>query len=1153
MDFLAQFLLYLYLTATALLIVISLNCFVMLFLFNKKEKEKRLEAAEYLKSFEDSGREYPPVTTQIAIFNELNVAERIIRSVAAMEYPEGKHFIQVLDDSTDETYDLVHKLVAELKATGVQISHLHRVDRKGFKAGALAESLKACETEYTAIFDADFIPPKGYLLKAMPHFMRGENIGLIQARWGHTNRDASLLTKVQALGIDGHFAIEQSARNWNDLYMNFNGTAGIMSIKAIEAAGGWSDDTLTEDMDLSYRMQIAGWKTHYLIDLECPAEVPEDINAFKSQQFRWAKGSIQTAKKIIPQVMNDKVGLFKKLQAVLHMTHYSIHPLMLLLAVLAYPVAVLNNFRFGPLSITWVYIAILLCSTAPTALYLVSQKSLGGNWLQRFAVYPVLMFVGSGMCISNTRAFLEAIFGKVSGFVRTPKKGDVEKKHYEVKLPLVPFLEITAGLYCAWSLGGFLGSGQWLAGPFVLIYSLGFLFNGTMSLIHNGFFQQLAEVLAKPYGQLSAVTVMLFLGLSQTDPGSTQFMIFYSSSAVLALILWRLAPQKFSGSHLFILFAGAVICRLFFINYQVSDDVFRYIWEGRVQNAGYDPYILSPASAELESLRNGLWEGINHKEWSAIYGPTALLLFKFISFFSTAIIAFKAVFILLDLATMLVLYFILKKKGHSYGSLALYAFNPLVIMAFAGEAHLDSLQMFLVIGSYYFCISKKWTLSAVLIGLAISSKFTAVIFLPFLIRKENWQWLLITVMAAFAPVLFFDATVQQMFSSLLKFGAEMRFNDSVHYIFFKMFGQGTAAYISAGVLLLIAIAIWMTQDSPLRGAFFCCFAFLLLSPTVHYWYLCMLVPFLVLVPSVPGMVWTVSSVFYFNVMWRNSNGLGFSHSLADQLLQYVPVLVSLMVVLVLKVKGKSLNEESNNLPGVTVLIPALNEEENAAKLMEQLNAQTIKAEQLIVIDGGSTDNTIFAFENAGAQVIKSLKKGRGNQISEGLKKATSEAILILHADMLPDKRVVERVAKALAADPELKGGALGATFESESFKYKVITFLNLLRVALTGISFGDQGQFFRRKDAIDNDCLKEIPLMEDVELGMRLQALGKTRLLDGGLRVSVRRWKTKNVWKNAFHIFYLLSRYLFLRRTSSELKVDGFYKEYYSDKEAETV
>ena len=212
-----------------------------------------------------------------------------------MKYPKGKHHIQVVDDSTDETYDLIAGIVARLKEEGVLIEHLHRVNRKGYKAGALAEAVRKCKTDYVAIFDADFVPHKDYLLKAMPHFLRGEKIGLVQSRWGYLNRNESLITRVQSLGIDGHFAVEQSSRDWNDLYMNFNGTAGIMSLQAIKDGGGWSDDTLTEDMDLSYSMQIAGWKTHYLVDVECPAEVPADMNAFKSQQFRWAKGSMQTA------------------------------------------------------------------------------------------------------------------------------------------------------------------------------------------------------------------------------------------------------------------------------------------------------------------------------------------------------------------------------------------------------------------------------------------------------------------------------------------------------------------------------------------------------------------------------------------------------------------------------------------------------------------------------------------------------------------------------------------------------------------------------------------------------------------------------------------------------------------------------------------
>ncbi len=221
--------------------------------------------------------------------------------------------------------------------------------------------------------------------------------------------------------------------------------------------------------------------------------------------------------------------------------------------------------------------------------------------------------------------------------------------------------------------------------------------------------------------------------------------------------------------------------------------------------------------------------------------------------------------------------------------------------------------------------------------------------------------------------------------------------------------------------------------------------------------------------------------------------------------------------------------------------------------MSQLHAQTVKADHIIVIDGGSSDSSITTFEQLGAHVIKAPRKGRGIQLAAGLAETSSEAVLILHADMVPDTRVVERVALALAADPELLGGALGATFESTKFKYTIITFLNLVRVALTGITFGDQGQFFRRKVVVDNDCLKAIPLMEDIELGMRLQALGKSRLLDGGLTVSVRRWKTKNVWRNAFHIFYLLTCYLFLRRCCSDLQVDKFYDQYYSNNINEKV
>ncbi|MEE9413192.1 MAG: glycosyltransferase [Methylococcales bacterium] len=668
-----------------------------------------------------------------------------------------------------------------------------------------------------------------------------------------------------------------------------------------------------------------------------------------------------------------------------------------------------------------------------------------------------------------------------------------------------------------------------------------------MSLINNGALSSFIVSFKKLYGQLTVLILLVFLGLSHSEPGSFFFMTFYITSMFCAVLQWRIAPKKFELSHWVLLIVAAIVIRLYFLDYPIAKDAYRYIWEGRIQNAGFDPYQFNPNSIELAHLKNDLWLAINHKDWSAIYGPVAQLFFKMIASFSPTVFAFKTSFLLLDLATLGILALILDKKSMHPGPLVLYAMNPLVIVAFSGLGHLDSLVMFLVMAAYYFSIQKQWGYSAIGIGLAISSKFTAIIFLPFLLRKENWQWYSLAIISAVLPCLFFEASVQEMFSSLFRFGTEMHFNGSLHLVFYNLLGSSAAVTLSVFLFLLISGAIWLTQDSPFRGAFFCSFAFLLLSPTVHYWYLCMWIPFMVIVPSLPAIVWSLSSVFYFNVKWRSAHGLGYSDSTVDQLLQYVPVFISILIVLILKVNNKTNHKLQTALPSVSILIPVLNEANNAQKLMRQLHAQTIKADQIIVIDGDSTDNSFTMFEQLGAHVIEAPRKGRGNQLVAGLAETVSDAILILHADVIPDTRVVERVALALAADPELLGGALGATFESTRFKYKIIAFLNLVRVALTGITFGDQGQFFRRIVAVNNNCLRAIPLMEDIELGMRLQALGKTRLLDGGLTVSVRRWKTKNVCSNAMYIFYLLTCYLFLRRFCSDIEVDKFYDHYYSD------
>ena len=311
------------------LVIYGFSCYYSIYLFLKNSRTTRLSDRKKILQFyrEHSMDDLPQVTTQLPVFNEANCVERLLEAVCAIDYPKDKHEIQVLDDSTDECYEVAKKKVAELAAKGYDIKLIHRTNRSEFKAGALKEAMEVAKGEFLAIFDADFVPEKDFLLKTIPYLVMDEQIGLVQGRWGHLNRTESGLTLAQSIGIDGHFVVEQSARSWGKLFMNFNGTAGVWRKQAIYG-GGWEGDTLTEDMDLSYRSQLAGWKMKFVFDVIVPAELPNDINAFKAQQFRWAKGSIQTAIKILPRVLKAKVPLRVKIGAILHTTHYSIHPCM---------------------------------------------------------------------------------------------------------------------------------------------------------------------------------------------------------------------------------------------------------------------------------------------------------------------------------------------------------------------------------------------------------------------------------------------------------------------------------------------------------------------------------------------------------------------------------------------------------------------------------------------------------------------------------------------------------------------------------------------------------------------------------------------------------------------------------------------------------
>ncbi len=486
MDILSTVILVLYTICSLLLLLYGLNTYFIIHLFLRKRNACKSEDAqcelEAAPRFEDVDA-LPVVTTQIPLYNEINVAERVIRAVAGIDYPQSKHEIQVLDDSDDETCALVDRVAEALRAEGYWIEVFRRDNRIGYKAGALEAGMAVCKGEFIAIFDSDFIPPADFLQRTLPHLWADEGRGLVQARWDHINQKDSWLTRAQAMGIDGHFVVEQVARNRNGLFMNFCGTAGVWRRAAIEDAGNWEHDTVTEDLDLSYRAQLKGWTFHYLPELLVPAELPTTYSAFKSQQYRWAKGSIQTARKMLPKVWASKVPFFKKLQATVHLTHYGLHLQMALLSLLVLPLML--SYRDGiDLYRSAVFLSLLVpAAVGPSLGYLVCQYyGHPEDWKQRVLRLPFLLVVGFGICLSNGKAVLEGFFGNDSTFVRTPKAGDQSVKQYNVKRNWVPQFEVLLALYCAVTVGVLGYIGQYALIPFVVTYALGFGVVGMNSL-----------------------------------------------------------------------------------------------------------------------------------------------------------------------------------------------------------------------------------------------------------------------------------------------------------------------------------------------------------------------------------------------------------------------------------------------------------------------------------------------------------------------------------------------------------------------------------------------------------------------------------------------------------------------------------------------
>jgi cellulose synthase/poly-beta-1,6-N-acetylglucosamine synthase-like glycosyltransferase len=432
----------------------------------------------------------PLVTVQLPIYNEMYVADRLIEAVCRLDYPRDRLEIQVLDDSTDETVAIAQRAVRRHAEAGVHITYAHRTDRCGFKAGALEAGLGVASGEYIAIFDADFIPPSDFL-RGTIHYFTDPKVGMVQARWGHINEGYSLLTKIQAILLDGHFVLEHGGRNRSGLFFNFNGTAGIWRREAIPDAGGWQHDTLTEDLDLSYRAQLRGWKFVFLPDLIAPAEVPVEMNAFKSQQHRWAKGSIQTARKVLPRILRSDLPLGVKAEAFFHLTANFNYLLMCVLSVLMAPAMVIR-YNMGWYEMLLIDVPLFFAATASVAnFYMVCQRELHKDWTTRLKYLPFLMSIGIGLTVNNTRAVLEALFRKETEFARTPKyriEGQADEwigKKYRQSVVVQPLVELALGLYFTATVFYALANGIYGTVPFLVLFQIGFLYTGLLSLMQQ--------------------------------------------------------------------------------------------------------------------------------------------------------------------------------------------------------------------------------------------------------------------------------------------------------------------------------------------------------------------------------------------------------------------------------------------------------------------------------------------------------------------------------------------------------------------------------------------------------------------------------------------------------------------------------------------
>jgi len=486
-DLLMILVLIFYFSALLFVLLFSIFQFQLAWQYRKTKSEKNTTP--------ENLTEFPKVTIQLPVYNEMYVVERLLKATALILYPVEKMEIQVLDDSTDDTSDIIKKICNELKIDGITIDHIKRETRKGFKAGALAHGLKLAHGEFITVFDADFIPDRDFLKNTIPYF-KDPKIGMVQTRWGHLNKEYSLLTKIQAFGLDAHFTVEQGGRNRKNLFMNFNGTAGIWRKSAILDAGGWKDDTLTEDLDLSYRAQLKGWKFKYLENIVSPAELPAEINSLKSQQFRWNKGASQNAVKNLSKVFSSGLPIKNKLHSFFHLNNSAVFVCIIIALACSIPLLFIKTqFEYGQVIFTWAIASlsgfVFLGYFYYTPFIQLNKKC----WYLPFKFllwFPLFLSISMGLAFHNAIAVVEGWMGIKSSFIRTPKynlsgkSGSWQKKTYfKPRWNLINLGELAVIVYSILGIGIGIRLGDTGLIPFHLMMAAGTSIVLFYSLLHS--------------------------------------------------------------------------------------------------------------------------------------------------------------------------------------------------------------------------------------------------------------------------------------------------------------------------------------------------------------------------------------------------------------------------------------------------------------------------------------------------------------------------------------------------------------------------------------------------------------------------------------------------------------------------------------------